>query len=244
MKKTICIIQARTGSTRLPEKVLKKIHNKAILSHVIERVRKASKIDNIVIATTEKEQDKKIVELCLQENVLFFRGSEEDVLARYYYAAIQHNAEIVIRVTSDCPLIDPKLIDTVIDFYNSNDFDYVCIPIDDGMLRGLDCEVFSFTSLEKSFFEARERPSREHVTHYMYTNPDKFVCGCLPLVEDFFFPGKRVCVDTIEDFQLVTHIYDIFYNGNKIVNMVKVSEYLKKNEHIFIINENIKQKKV
>src|SRR3712207_317315 len=123
--KVVCIIQARTGSTRLPGKILKKICDKTVLEHDIERIKRIKNIDEIVIATTDKTQDDLIVNEALKLNIKYFRGSENDVLSRYYYAAKKYNADIIVRVTSDCPLIDSKVSEETINYYLNNKFDYV-----------------------------------------------------------------------------------------------------------------------
>ena len=175
----VCIVQARVGSTRLPEKVLKKICGKTVLELDINRLRKIKNINEIIIATTTLERDNKIVEECKKINVKFFRGSEENVLERYYYAAKENNADIVVRITSDCPLIDSKISEEIIQFYldNIERYDYISNTIDRTYPRGLDTEVFSFKSLEKSIKEATLDRDKEHVTPYIWDNPKKLRVG-------------------------------------------------------------------
>ena len=149
MTKIVAIIQARMGSTRLPGKVLKEVLSRPLLSYQIERMKKAQNIDELVIATTPNGNES-IIELCHKENITYFIGSEKDVLERYYLAAKKSQADIIVRMTSDCPLIDPVIVDKVIDMYLQNDFDYVSNTQLRTFPRGMDTEVFSFEALEKA----------------------------------------------------------------------------------------------
>ncbi|MEL5865097.1 glycosyltransferase family protein, partial [Clostridium cochlearium] len=172
--KIVCIVQARVGSTRLPGKVLKKICGKTVLEHDIDRLRRIKNIDEIIIATTTLEKDNAIVKECERLGVKCFRGSEEDVLSRYYYAAKENNADVVVRVTSDCPLIDSYVSEKTINYYLNNKYDYVSNTIDRTYPRGLDTEVFSFKVLEMAFKEAVSLRDKEHVTSYIWNNPQIF----------------------------------------------------------------------
>ena len=142
------IIQARSGSTRLPGKILKKVGNKTLLEYGVERIQKAQKIKEIIIATTVNEKDDVIAQIAQANGIKYFRGSEADVLARYYYAAKENSAETVIRITSDCPLIDPDIIDLAIDDYEKQSCDILTNVPNDGQKltypRGMDVEIFSF----------------------------------------------------------------------------------------------------
>lgn len=176
--KTTAIIQARMGSTRLPGKILKDLLGKTVLQHVIERVQQARTIDEIIIATTTLEQDNAVVREAMQCGVRYFRGSEADVLSRYYLAAKENEAENVVRITSDCPLIDPQVIDIIVNFYKkTKQYDIVTNASSDlsqrTYPRGLDTEVFSFTVLEKAFKQADKPYQREHVTPFIYENADR-----------------------------------------------------------------------
>ena len=171
------IIQARMGSTRLPGKVMMTLKNKTVLEHVIERVRQSNWIDEIIIATTTDKKDNDIEKEALKCGVKVFRGSEDDVLSRYYYAAKEYGLDIIVRITSDCPLIDSKVLDEVIQFYVDKNYDVVSNAGADlskrTYPRGLDTEVFSFKVLENAFTNAKEPYQREHVTPYIYEKSDK-----------------------------------------------------------------------
>jgi spore coat polysaccharide biosynthesis protein SpsF len=244
-KKVVCIIQARSGSTRLPEKVLKKIKGKEMLIHVIERVLHSKLIDKIVIATTTKEPDNKIADLVSDygnQKVSYYRGSELDVLDRYYQAAKEEKADIIIRITSDCPLIDPKIVDKVIEKFLEKDYDYVSNIIGKRTFpRGLDTEVFSFKILSSLWEQCREKPEREHVTWQIVHNPDKFNVGEVRNETDQ--SRFRWTVDEEADFELITTIYDELYQESTVFGMKEILHLLKKKPSLFQINEHVEQKK-
>lgn len=240
----VCIVQARVGSTRLPEKVLKKICGKTVLEHDIDRLKQIKSLDKIVIATTTLEADNKIEKLVKELGIDCFRGSSEDVLSRYYFAAKEHKADIVVRITSDCPLIDYEISDKIIEYYLNNleKYDYVSNTIDRTYPRGLDTEVFSFKSLEKSYNEAEKQYEREHVTPYIYQSTDKFRTS--QYKNGTNYSNYRWTLDTEEDFKLISIIYDNLYRENKLFNFYDILKFIDKNPHIVKINEHIKQKKL
>ncbi len=245
MMNIVCIVQARIGSTRLPAKVLKKICGKTVLEHDIDRLKRVKNIDNIVIATTTLERDNIIIEEAKRLNVSYFRGSEEDVLSRYYYAAIENKADVIVRVTSDCPLIDSEVTEKIIQYYldNNTKYDYVSNTIDRTYPRGLDTEVFSFKALEKAFNEAESLRDKEHVTPYIWDNPRIFRLA--QYKNKVKYSHLRWTLDTKEDFQLISGIYDKLYSKkeNKF-NMNDILNLYKKYPELLKINENIKQKKI
>lgn len=242
--KVVAIIQARMGSTRLPGKILKKVNGKTLLEYQLERVQWSKLIDEIVVATTEKEQDNAIVKLCNQHGVQVYCGSENDVLSRYYEAAVQFKADVVVRLTSDCPLIDPKVIDEVIQFYlkQSEEIDYVSNALERTFPRGLDTEVFSFDVLQKTYERASLERDREHVTAYIYTNLSEFNLANLTCVQSL--GSHRWTVDTEEDFELIKRILEYLYPNNPQFMMQDVLDLLKTNPTWIDINAHIEQKKL
>lgn len=244
----VCIIQARTGSSRLPKKVLMDIEGKPMLIHVIERVLLSKNINKVVIATTTKAQDDAIVELIDDYNksdkVAWFRGSEEDVLDRYYGAAKENNADIVVRITSDCPLIDPEVLDKVIvAFKNASDCDYCSnVIVDRTYPRGLDTEVFSFSILEHMWKNCKEKPEREHVTWHVVKNPDKF--KIVPVTNKTDYSKHRWTVDVEEDLELVKKIYARLYSKKPNFNMDDILALFEEDPDLFNINAEIEQKKI
>ena len=240
----LAIIQARMGSTRLPGKILKEVNGKPLLAYQIDRVRQSKCIEKIVIATTVEQKDDQIVAFCEQYNVEYYRGSENDVLARYYEAAEQFGGDIIVRLTSDCPIIDPVVIDETIRYYidHASEFDYVSNTIERTYPRGLDTEVFSEGALEKSYKDATLERDREHVTAYMYSNPEKFRIGSISNSQNL--GNHRWTVDTSEDFQLVELILSNLYSENQFFNMRDVIELLEKHPDWVQLNYHIEQKKL
>ncbi|GEA29287.1 cytidylyltransferase domain-containing protein [Clostridium diolis] len=243
--KIACIVQARMGSTRLSGKVLKKICGKTVLEHDIDRLRRVENINEIVVATTNLEKDHVIIEEANKLGVKYFRGSEKDVLSRYYYAAKENNVDIIVRVTSDCPLIDSEVTEKIIQYYiDSNDkYDYVSNTIDRTYPRGLDTEVFSFKVLEKAFNEAKNMRDREHVTPYIWDNPNLFKLA--QYKNDTDYSEFRWTLDTKEDFELINRIYSIFYSNKKnTFNMNDILELYEQYSDLNSINNTIKQKDI
>ena len=166
----IAISQARTGSTRFPNKILQKVNGESLLSIHIRRIKNSKKINFIIIATTNKKGDDVVEEEANNLSVKCFRGSEEDVLDRFYQAAKPYNADYVVRLTSDCPLIDPNLIDKIIKIAIKSEVDYCSNTLVESYPDGQDIEVFSFSSLEKAWNESKLNSERDHVTPYMKKN--------------------------------------------------------------------------
>lgn len=235
--KIVAIIQARVGSTRLPGKVLKEICGKPMLQRVIERVKMASRIDEIVVATTRKKEDDEIVKIAEKCGVKFFRGSEEDVLDRYYWAAKKFRAEIVVRVTADCPLIDPKIIDKTVDFFTSGKFDYVSNALKPTLPDGLDIEVFTFDALQKAWKKAKLPSEREHVTPYIWKHQREFKIGSFE--SDVNLSHLRWTVDREEDLIFVREIYKRI--GKEIFYMEDVLSILEKHPELIDINRHIRR---
>ena len=242
MKKIVCIVQARMESTRLPRKVLKNIVGKPMLWHVIYRLKKSRLIDEIVVATTTRDEDKAIVKLAKDSDVESFAGSDEDVVDRYYHAAITHKADIIVRVTADCPLIDPNVVDRVIEYFLKGDFDYVnntyvgaCTDRKLTYPDGLDTEVFSFDALEKAWKEAKMPSEREHVTSYIWKNPDNFKTGCLKYSEDL--SHMRWTVDYKEDLEFMRQVFKRLYKEGDVFHMEDVLALLKEHPELMDINK-------
>jgi spore coat polysaccharide biosynthesis protein SpsF len=241
--KTVLIVQARMTSTRLPGKVMKQVLDKPLLQYQIERLQRVKLTDQIVIATTINQTDDPIVDLCKTLSLDHFRGSEDDVLARYYGAATAHQADVVIRVTSDCPLIDPQVIDQVIDYYlkNQSNYDYVSNSIRRTYPRGMDTEVFSFLVLEQAFLEAIAQPDREHVTPFIHRQPERYRLGHVTYSEDY--SHHRWTVDTPEDFELIQRIIEAVYPNKSNFTLEDCLGLLQKHPDWCFVNSHIEQKK-
>jgi spore coat polysaccharide biosynthesis protein SpsF len=242
--KIVIIVQARMTSSRLPGKVLRTVLNKPLLEFQIERLKRVKLADGIVIATTINETDMPIVNLCERLSIPYYRGSEDDVLARYWGAAKEYKADLIVRVTSDCPVIDPGVIDSVIQFYldNSDKYDYVSNVLVRSYPRGMDTEVFSFSALDETFREATEQPDREHVTPFIHRQPQRYRLANAFYIEDQ--SQHRWTVDTLEDFELIKRTIEALYPANPEFNMEDVLSLLKKNPEWLKINSHIEQKSV
>ena len=215
-----------------------KILRKPVLWLLIERLEKSKLIDKIVVATTANSEDILIVKLCREIGVDVFLGSEEDVLDRYYKAAKQYNAEVIVRITADCPLVDPKVTDRVIEHYlkNKDKFDYVSTNHPATFPDGLDVEVFSFKSLEKAWRNAKKQYEREHVTPYIWDQPDKFKIGNVENDEDLSLK-ERWTLDYEEDFRFIKAIYEHLYKEGEVFFMDDVLRLLKEKPELRKINE-------
>lgn len=240
---TVAIVQARMGATRLFGKPLKEVLGRPLLDYQIERLKRCQSLDQIVIATTDKKQDNPIADLSKQLGVGLFRGSEEDVLDRYFKAAQNFSANAVVRITGDCPLADPYLIDQIVkEFQNKQPCDYLSNALDRTFPRGMDVEVFSFQALEKAAREAKKPEEREHVTPYLYRHPEMFKSENFVSNEDN--SKYRLTVDTAEDFELISKLIEILYPKNPQFSLDDILKLLKKNPELAAINAHVEQKKI
>ena len=215
--KILTVIQARLTSTRLPGKVLLPILDKPLLVRMVERVQSAKLIDRIVVATSTNEDDDKIEQLCVENNLTCFRGNLTDLLDRHYQAGKKFSADAVVKIPSDCPLIDPVIVDTVIKYYidNFDKFDYVSNLHPATFPDGNDVEIMSFTALEKAWGEAAKQLEREHTTPYFWENPDKFRIGNVTWETGFDYSTKqRWTIDYEEDYQFIKKVYEELYKNN------------------------------
>ena len=238
----IAIVQARMGSTRLPGKVLKRINNKFVLDYVIERLKFSDKINDVILATTTDKKDDVLERYAIKREVRYFRGSEKDVLSRYYHAAKKYRGEIIVRITSDCPLIDPKIIDNIIIKHIDNKADYTSNVIKRTYPRGLDTEVFNFDVLEETYKNANEKYQQEHVTSYMTEHPEKFKLQNVEAKGKLKRPDIRITVDTKEDFELIERIISHFNNLN--FKAEDIIDFLDRNPEPLEIKKKYKTKKI
>ena len=201
----IAIIQARMGSTRLPGKVLADVGGRSMLARVCDRAGRATLVDRVVVATTLLPGDRPIVDECNRLAVACFRGSERDVLDRYHQAATAHAADAVVRITADCPLIEPEVIDQVVRAFLKKRPDYAANTLRRTWPRGLDTEVISGPALARACREATQPHERAHVTPYVYQHPESF--RVLSVTGGNDFSDGRWTVDTSEDLELVRAVY-------------------------------------
>ena len=243
MATNLVISQARTGSTRLPDKVLLKILGKEILLHLIDRVLAAETVDHMIIATTDSPKDDVIIDLVddYHRKVSVFRGSEEDVLDRYYQAALAVRDTFdeqlnIIRITSDCPLIDPKVIDLHVREFERRSVDYLSSRITKRTWpHGMELEIFTFASLKKAWQQATIASDREHVTPYIYmTANDQFNIYEFPYREDL--SHYRLTIDYLEDYQLIKTIFEKLYPHHPHFDLNDIIKLLRDNPELSRIN--------
>jgi spore coat polysaccharide biosynthesis protein SpsF len=215
MTRIVAIIQARMGSTRLPGKVLKDLAGETVLARVVSRLRRSGLINELLVATTDQPADDAIVEECRRCSVSVCRGDQDDVLDRYFRAAQLSGAEVVVRITSDCPLIDPEITDKTIAEFLSARPDYASNTLVRTYPRGLDTEVMSFDALARAWQAARKPYEREHVTPYIYEHPEEF--RILSVVGDKDYSVHRWTVDTPEDLEFVRAVYARLKRNTKFV---------------------------
>ena len=220
----VAVLQARMGSSRLPGKVLMPILGEPMLARQLERVGRSTRLDRLVVASSDQDADDAIDALCRRLDVVCFRGSLDDVLDRFYRAAEQHQCDTIVRLTGDCPLADPALIDDLIAFFADNDFDYASNTLSPTCPDGLDVEVFRFTCLAAAWKEARLLSEREHVTPFIYNRPERFKLGSFETEPNL--SHLRWTVDEPADFELVRRIYEAIYPATPAFTMQEVLELL------------------
>lgn len=231
------IIQARMGSTRLPNKVLKNLGDKSVLEQVYSRVKKSKLIDEIFIATTIDKNNLPLLNLCTSKGMRVFCGSEDNVLDRYYQLAKLIKTEHIVRITSDCPVIDSELIDMIIEKHLQSNSDYTSNTIEDSYPDGLDTEVFKFKSLEYAWKNASLNSEREHVTAYIKKHPELFKLNSI--VSEINYSEKRWTLDTDLDFQFLHLLYEELYSKNENFGMNDILELLERKPSLELINSNI-----
>ena len=238
--KTIAIIQARMGSTRLPGKVLKPLAGDTVLGHVVRRVREAKRLKGICIATTLSPADDPIVAEAARLGASCWRGSENDVLGRYLGAAQALGAGVIVRVTSDCPLFDGALLDKMLaEFSATNGLDYFSNVQDRRFPRGLDAEIFTVAALTLAHRKAKEPQEREHVTPYIYQHPEQFRLGSF--VSKVDLSDHRWTLDTQEDWRFVEAVYAAL--GPRF-NTADVLNLLNARPELATLNAHVEQKKL
>ena len=230
----IAIIQARTESTRLPDKVLLDLEGKPVLEHVINRAQASNYITNVFVATTIKKADLKIVKLCAERQVNVFCGSEDDVLDRYYQVARLVRPKHVVRITADCPVIDPMIVDKVIELHIKENADYTSNTFGETYPDGQDVEVFTFEALKESWKNARLASEREHVAPYMRNHTEIFRHASLNYKENLSI--KRWTIDNKEDYEFLKIVFKNLYHHNPLFGMNDILDFLGKNPEIERIN--------
>jgi spore coat polysaccharide biosynthesis protein SpsF len=237
--KIAAIIQARMSSTRLPGKVLMDLGGETVLARVVRRLRRATLIEEIVVATTSSVADQAIVRECQRLSVGVFRGEENDVLDRYYHAAQWTDADGIVRITSDCPLIDPEITDQTIRSFLERRPDYAGNALQRTYPRGLDTEVMTWEALASAWREARLSYQRAHVTPYIYENPDRF--DILPVKGAADYSSHRWTLDREEDLAFIRAVYDRLGNDDSF-SWCDVLALLEQEPELVELNREVMQK--
>ena len=242
-KKLVAIIQARMSSSRLPRKVLRKIGGKPMLHYVVKQTRGSKLLDEIIIATTNEKKDDAIVEFCKNNKLRVFRGSKHDLLDRYYQCAKKYGASIIVRITSDCPFIDPGIIDDAIHKFLNGHVDYLGNNIAKkngkwdnhtcGYPQGNTVEVCSFSALERAWMQAIKPSEREHVFPFIQFNPKIFKITNIKSAEDFSY--IRCTVDRDVDLNFVRRIYEKIPNKKHVINTIDIVNVVRKYPYLLEI---------
>lgn len=239
-RNVVAIVQARMTSTRLPGKVMMEVLGRPLLGYELERVARARSVTRIVVATTTNATDDPVVRYTESLGFGVWRGPEDDVLERYHAAAEAFGAEVVVRLTADCPLIDPVVVDRVIDALGDND--YVSNFIERRTFpRGLDAEAFTRQALEKAWSGAKTPPEHEHVTPYLYNHPELF--RLKGVFNETDLSHHRWTVDTTEDFSLIRSILEGLYPFNPRFLLRDIVKFMDGNPELFKVNSHVRQKK-
>jgi len=235
----VAIVQARMGSTRFPGKVLEMIGDMTMLGRVVQRVQRAKSLSQVLVATTILQADDTIVAECDRLGVSVFRGEEQDVLDRYYRAAQNERADVIVRITSDCPLIDPVVIDQVIGAFQTKICDYASNTLEQTYPRGLDTEVMSMEALSRAWSEASAPHQRVHVTPYLYQNPGLFRLASVKADADY--SQHRWTVDMPDDLEFVRRIYECFDGGSEF-SWREVLTIVQSHPELAEMNRHVRQK--
>lgn len=235
MKITVAIIQARTNSSRLPGKVLEDICGKSLIQRVYERAASAGVFNTVIVATSDANNDDALAEHCEEHDIPVFRGSLDDVLNRYLGAAEFANADAVVRLTGDCPLLDADVLRDLVKMYETNDYDYVSNVTDRTYPNGVDCEIMSIETLRAAHADALLPSEREHVTPYIHKHPELFRIGYLKQEEDL--SELRWTVDELRDLEFVRKVYEAAKKD--IFGMDETLLLIKQNPEWVTINQGI-----
>jgi spore coat polysaccharide biosynthesis protein SpsF len=238
----VAIVQARMGSTRLPGKVMMPLVGQPMLWHIVDRLRRAPGVARVVVATSDRDGDEPLRSFCRDSQLDVFAGDESDVLDRFYRAAVKFGGDPVLRITADCPFVDPELVGRLLAMYQAGEYDHIGVAT--GSLAhgfsgprypdGLDAECIRFAALERANREATERSDREHVTPYLYRIPGRFRNGMLPAEEDH--GALRWTVDHPDDFEMVRHVYEALWRADRPFVMKDILVFLTTHPELSSVN--------
>jgi spore coat polysaccharide biosynthesis protein SpsF len=242
--KVVSIVQARMGSSRLPGKVMQLIGGKPMIGQVFNQISFSKNVDEIILATTNKSIDDVLEEYVSSIGYRVFRGSEHNVMSRYHDAALFSGADIIVRNTGDNPLIDPTIIDDVIQSFDLENYDYISNNIKRSYPRGCDVEVMTFPSLKKAISKARDKEYLEHVTLYHKAHLDEFNCKNIIAPNEFKRPNMRLTIDTNKDFKAVSEIYKALSKSDSFISIKDVIDLIDMKPEIAQINVDVAQTKI
>ena len=244
--KIVSTIEARMASSRLPGKTMKEVLGRPMLERLIERLKRAKTVDDIIVATTVNPEDEVIARLAKNIGIKYFRGSSEDVLDRVLKAAQAHQADVIVEMTGDCPLLDPEIVDLLVSKFlaGKGKYDYVANVIKRTFPRGLDTQVFLVSVLEEVSRITQDPDDRENVSLYIYEHPEKYRLLNVEAPPEIGRPDLRLTVDTEDDLKLIREIYAALYPKNPAFTTLDVIKLIEANPSLKMININIQQKKI
>ena len=235
----LAIIQARMGSSRFPGKIMKELNGKPIIQHIVDFLKYSKTIDKIVIATTDLQEDDVVDSFAKKLKIECFRGSSENVLERFYKCAKKFNADLIIRLTADNPLINPKIIDDLINLCKNYNCDYVSNCLHLTYPYGYSaCEIFTFSTLTRLYETQKDPKSLEHVTSFVRENPHLFNIQELSAPENLSRPNWRLSVDTVEDYSKMQKIFSSLYHENSFIDYPSLVQFLDQNKQIIESDQN------
>ena len=235
----VAIIQARLGSTRFPGKVFAPLVGKPLIWHIINRLKNSTKLTNTVLATTINPIDDELEKWAKNEEITMYRGSENNVLERFYFAAKENKADIIVRITADDPFKDPQIIDEVIEKILNEKLDFASNNNPPSFPEGLDTEVFTFSALEKAYVESKSDFEKEHVTQYFYRHPDLFKQSNLSYHRNI--AHFRWTIDTKIDYDMACIVYEKLYKDNEIFYMQDILDLLENFPEIQKMNAEVER---
>lgn len=233
------IVQARTGSTRLPGKIFANLAGKPFIWHVVNRLKTSKKIEKIILAIPDSAQDNALEEWATENKLACFRGNETDVLARFYFCAKKFSIPTIVRITADDPFKDASIIDQVINLYQNQNIDFAYNNKPPSFPEGMDTEVFSFAALKKAHAEAKDPFEREHVTQYFFRHPELFKQANLAYSTDLSY--LRWTVDTPKDLKLAEAVYDELFQKKPNFNMQDILDLISKKRELASLNTGVER---
>lgn len=232
----LAVLQARTSSSRFPGKVLKPLHGKPMILRQLERIERSTTIDRFLVATSDETSDDELARICADAGMEVFRGSLNNVLDRYYQAALLHQPQHVVRLTGDCPLIDPEIIDAIVTYHLDGAFDYTSNTIEPTFPDGLDVEVCTFKALEEAWLKAALPSEKEHVMPFIHKRPNRYKLGSY--ISETDLSDLRWTVDERQDFELISILYDALYPNSPRFTTKEILRYIEQRPELRLLNSN------